>query len=79
MDKNKLGGLSYDSRSESLFGCREAKCRLSLYCYCGNLQNSKDGVADLIEAYGTTEQAKKLFKLVLVGKSLPRGNKSMRI
>ncbi len=36
--------------------------------YCGNLQNSKDGVADLIEAYGTTEQAKKLFKLVLVGK-----------
>lgn len=35
--------------------------------YCGNLQNSKDGVADLIEAYGKTEVAKRVFKLVLIG------------
>lgn len=36
--------------------------------YCGNLQNTKDGVSDLIEAYGTTEYARKNFKLVLIGK-----------
>ena len=36
--------------------------------YCGNLQNSKDGVSDLIEAYGTTEYAQNEFKLVLIGK-----------
>lgn len=36
--------------------------------YCGNLQNSKDGVADLIEAYGATEYAKNVFKLMLIGK-----------
>lgn len=40
--------------------------------YCGNLQNSKDGVSDLIEAYGSTDQAKKLFKLVLIGKKPPQ-------
>lgn len=37
--------------------------------YCGNLQNSKDGVSDLIEAYGSTEYAKEIFKLVLIGKT----------
>lgn len=36
--------------------------------YCGNLQDSKDGVSDLIEAYGTTECAKERFKLLLIGK-----------
>ena len=36
--------------------------------YCGNLQNSKDGVSDLIEAYGASKYAKEIFKLVLIGK-----------
>ncbi|MEQ2774162.1 glycosyltransferase family 4 protein [Bacteroides thetaiotaomicron] len=35
--------------------------------YCGNLQNSKDGVADLIEAFGTSQNAKNNFILVLIG------------
>lgn len=34
--------------------------------YCGNLSNSKDGVADLIEAYGRSE-AKSTHKLMLIG------------
>ena len=34
--------------------------------YCGNLSNSKDGVADLIEAYGQSE-AKVSYKLMLIG------------
>lgn len=36
--------------------------------YCGNLQNSKDGVADLIEAFGTSQNAKNNFMLLLIGK-----------
>lgn len=34
--------------------------------YCGNLSNSKDGVADLINAYGLS-QAKNTYKLMLIG------------
>lgn len=36
--------------------------------YCGNLQNSKDGVADLIQAYAKAKDANNRFKLVLIGK-----------
>lgn len=36
--------------------------------YCGNLQNSKDGVADLIQAYIKAKEANSRFKLVLIGK-----------
>ena len=39
--------------------------------YCGNLSNSKDGVADLIEAYGRS-RAKDSHKLILIG-SKPKG------
>ena len=34
--------------------------------YCGNLSNSKDGLADLIEAYGQTK-VKATHKLMLIG------------
>lgn len=36
--------------------------------YCGNLQNSKDGVASLIRAYALAKEANKKFKLMLIGK-----------
>lgn len=34
--------------------------------YCGNLSNSKDGVADLLEAYGRSN-AKNKYRLMLIG------------
>lgn len=36
--------------------------------YCGNLKDSKDGVSDLIRAYGLSCKAKEIFKLYLIGK-----------
>lgn len=36
--------------------------------YCGNLKDAKDGVSDLICAYGTSHKAKEIFKLYLIGK-----------
>lgn len=45
--------------------------------YCGNLQNSKDGVADLIQAYAKAKAANSRFKLVLIGKK-PTG-KDMKL
>lgn len=36
--------------------------------YCGNMQNSKDGLSNLIEAFGASKSAKNVFDLVLYGK-----------
>jgi glycosyltransferase involved in cell wall biosynthesis len=36
--------------------------------YCGNMQNSKDGLSDLIVAFGSTVTAKERFNLMLFGK-----------
>ena len=44
--------------------------------YCGNLSNSKDGVADLIEAYGRSE-TKKTHKLMLIGANPSKNEKEL--
>ena len=47
-------------------GMRKEEVGYKYMAYCGNLSNSKDGVADLIEAYGRSE-AKNSHKLMLIG------------
>jgi glycosyltransferase involved in cell wall biosynthesis len=41
--------------------------------YCGNLQDSKDGVSDLIKAYGQSKIAKEMYELWLIG-NMPKDN-----
>ena len=41
--------------------------------YCGNMQNSKDGLSDLIEAFGISKSAKVDFDLILYGNK-PEGD-----
>ena len=52
-------------------GIHKQKQAFHYVAYCGNLSNSKDGVADLIEAYGKSK-AKITHKLMLIG-SIPSG------
>ena len=47
-------------------GIHKQKQSYRYVAYCGNLSNSKDGVADLIEAYGMSK-AKNTHKLMLIG------------
>jgi glycosyltransferase involved in cell wall biosynthesis len=46
------------------------------FAYCGNLSNSKDGVADLIEAYGCS-RAKSSHKLMLIGSKPSEGEQQV--
>lgn len=47
-------------------GIHKQKKAYRYVAYCGNLSNSKDGVADLIEAYGRSK-SKNTYKLMLIG------------
>ena len=68
VDENKLQVYPMIVDPNRFAGLEKHNIGYRYVAYCGNLQNSKDGVADLIEAYGTTEHAKKIFKLMLIGK-----------
>ena len=68
VDKNKLQVYPMIVNPHRFDGIVKQDVGYRYIAYCGNLQNTKDGVSDLIEAYGSTEYAKNTFKLVLIGK-----------
>lgn len=68
VDKEKIQIYPMIVDPNRFMGVEKLNVGYRYIAYCGNLQNTKDGVADLIEAYGKSIHTKQMFKLVLIGK-----------